>query len=45
MYLYLSRERVKCSIKQLNVEKEYDKWNENKTIGNRNCPLCRANPL
>lgn len=44
-FINYENENIKYQIKQLNVEKEYDKWNETKTIGNRKCPLCRANPL
>jgi ribosomal protein L37AE/L43A len=41
-FINYENENIKYQIKILNVEKEWDNWNENKIRGNRCCPLCRA---
>jgi len=43
-FINYENENFKYQIKLIKVEHDFDEYNENKTRGNRTCPLCRKTP-
>jgi len=41
-FINYENKNIRYQLKILNVEKEWDEFNENKIRGNSSCPLCRA---
>jgi len=43
-FINYENENIRYQVKLIRVENEWNNYSENKTIGNRVCPLCRAKP-
>jgi len=44
-FINYENQNIRYQIKMINVEKDWDNYNEKKTRGNGKCPLCREKPL